>query len=119
MTDIEKLKELEATATKGPWETDDTESDGEYGIGDDTHSGFRASTIEAPDGHGGYVVLFDSLNSTASLIEEDHDEDGHIAWDEVARKNAAFIVAARNALPDLLASLASKDAEIEVESGTG
>ena len=48
MTDIEKLKKLEAKATKGPWETDDTESDGEFGNAVRHHPSVRDAFAPIP-----------------------------------------------------------------------
>ena len=104
---IEELRALLAKATPGPWEADNENNDGCYGLGDDCHEGFQSASIHAPDGRGGYIKLFDALNSDAACIEEEWDEDQHYAWDEVSRANAALIVAMRNALPALL-DLASK-----------
>lgn len=110
---IEELRGLLAKATPGPWEADEEKNEGCYGVGDDCHEGFQSASIHAPDGRGGSAKLFDALNSDAACVEEEYDEDRHYAWDGVSRINAALIVAMRNALPALLASLASKDAEIE------
>lgn len=99
---IEELRALLAKATPGPWEADNENNDGCYGLGDDCHEGFQSASIHAPDGRGGYIKLFDALNSDVACIEEEWDEDQHYAWDEVSRANAALIVAMRNALPDLL-----------------
>ncbi len=99
---IEELRGLLADATPGPWEADEEKNEGCYGSGDDCHEGFKSASIYAPDGRGGYVKLFDALNSDAACIEEEYDEEYHFAWDAVARSNAAFIVAMRNALPALL-----------------
>ena len=104
---IEELRGLLAKATPGPWEADNENNEGCYGLGDDCHEGFQSASIHAPDGRGGYVKLFDALNSDAAFIEEEWDEDWHHAWDEVSRANAALIVAMRNALPAMLDALAT------------
>lgn len=97
-TDTERLKAMEAAASKGPWECDTTHNEGSYGAGEDVYEGFKSYTILSEDGK----VLFDSLNSDAIEVHEEYDEDGATAWDEIARRNAKLIVAMRNALPDLL-----------------
>jgi len=76
MTDIEKLKELEAKATKGPWSLVD-----------------NGRFLTGP---------YDDLVADCDYFYQPGSEE-----------NTALIVAMRNALPALLASLASKDAEIE------
>lgn len=90
-----KLDELSAAATQGEWYTDTENSEGEYGTGPDTHSGFLVSVIYGPDGKS----LFDPHNSDCIEVHEDYpDEDGYVsAWDETSRRNAAFIVALVNA----------------------
>lgn len=106
-TDTERLKAMEAAATKGPWECDTTHNEGSYGAGEDVYEGFKSYTILSEDGK----VLFDSLNSDAIEVHEEYDEDGATAWDEIARRNAELIVAMRNALPALLARIERVEGE--------
>lgn len=102
MTDtIAELRELLAKATPGDWETDTERSEGEYGSGPDTSTGYDDFLIGADIG-GKWATLLTTENSTAKLIEEDYDEDYHRAWDAVGEANAKLIVAMRNALPALL-----------------
>ena len=108
-TDTERLKAMEAAATKGPWECDTTHNEGSYGAGEDVYEGFKSYTILSEDGK----VLFDSLNSDAIEVHEEYDEDGATAWDEIARRNAELIVAMRNALPSLLAQIKALTVEPE------
>ena len=108
-TDTERLKAMEAAATKGPWECDTTHNEGSYGAGEDVYEGFKSYTILSEDGK----VLFDSLNSDAIEVHEEYDEDGATAWDEIARRNAELIVAMRNALPSLLARIEALTVEPE------
>jgi hypothetical protein len=101
-------------ATQGEWYSDSERSDGVYGSGEDTREGYKAYLICA-EGTGSFStnrVLFDSHNSTEAWIEEEWDEDSHQAWDETARRNAAFIVSACNAVPDLIAALDAAEARI-------
>jgi hypothetical protein len=77
----------------GPWETDTTRSDGSYGFGEDTYEGFDAYQLIGPPLYPGGrdVVICDTLNSDASLINEEFGEESHNAWDEQGRKNMAHI----------------------------
>lgn len=96
MTDLkETLARLSAEATAGEWDTDTEKSEGEYGTGPDTHSGFDVTVIYGPDGKS----LFDPHNSDMIEVHEDSpDEDGYVsAWDETSRRNATFITALVNA----------------------
>jgi len=85
MTDIEKLKELEAKATPGPWSIH---------LVDDT-------TIISPARE---------VATTCDSAQTEREDGYNIEYEQM-EVDAAFIVAMRNALPALLASLASKDAE--------
>lgn len=96
--DLDALEALLAAATPGPWETDSESNDGAYGSGEDVHEGFKSYIMLDSKGQR----LFDSLNSTAGAIEEDIGDEGVSAWDEFARRNFAFIAAARNGMDELL-----------------
>ncbi len=115
---IAEWKRLADAASAGPWEADDElDRDAVYGHGDEDNSGFHKSKMYGPDGK----VLFDSLNSDACLVHEEYDEDGIYAWDDVAKRNFAFIAAARLAVPALIAALSAerkcaKEAELEAKS---
>ena len=67
-------------ATPGPWEDDSQDSRDDRGK-------VRAYAVFGPDGK----VLVDTLNSDAAEIHEEPDEDGINAWDEIGRRNVAFI----------------------------
>lgn len=114
-----------AGVTGGLWESDSTRSDGSYGAGDDVHEGFDAYQVIAPPLYPGGrdVVICDTLNSDATEVAEEWDEDGgHSAWDEQGRKNMAHI--ARCSKPNILAILDAWEADkrllaeaVEVLSG--
>jgi len=87
-TDAE-LRALCDAATPGPWDHDNPDANRREIV---------CETMYGPDNKS----LFDTLNSEAACIHEDHDEDGSSYWDETGRRNFAFIAAARTALPRLL-----------------
>jgi hypothetical protein len=88
---------MSAQHTPGPWHVDSIHNDGEYGIGPDTHSGFKSFVVCDDKGR----ALFDSINSDAIEVQEEHGEDDFSAWDAVGLANATLAAAA----PDLLAAL--------------
>ena len=92
--DLEALRALERAATPGPWEEDTCDTDCAWGKA-------KAYQMIARNEYGRQVSLFDSINSDATTLEIEHDEDGSQMWDEIARRNFAFIAAARNAFPAL------------------
>ena len=89
VTKLERMKSLCDAATQGEWETDTIRNDGEYGDGEDTHSGFNSYAMYDSKG----LSLFDSLNSQCCSVDCDIYEDGGSAWDETAKRNFAFIAA--------------------------
>ncbi|API60568.1 hypothetical protein BSL82_15795 [Tardibacter chloracetimidivorans] len=105
---IERLRSLMEKATPGEW-FHDTE-DGEDGRG---KVAFRS--IYAAQGEHS-IKLFDALNSDAACIIEESDGDEYGPWiyayDEVSDKNAALIVEAVNALPDLLSHIDALEARV-------
>ena len=108
---IAELEALSAKATQGPWEVDTIRNDGEYGDGGpDSRTGFDSYAIFGAD----MSILLDSLNSTAIMVNEEYDEDGLHAWDEVGSCNIDFIVAAVNFLRANLPALKqnAEDAEL-------
>lgn len=114
MTQIEqadRLRALLAKATKGPWEVDTEQSEGEYGSAPDTHTGYEDFLIGA-EINGKWATLLTTENSTEKLIDEDYDEDYHRAWDVIGEANSALVVAAVNALPSLLDRIEAQDATI-------
>jgi hypothetical protein len=101
--ELERLAKAALQEAPTPWETDTEKSEGEYGAGPDTSTGFSVSLLLDAKGRS----LFDALNSTATIVYEDYpDEDGFVsAWDETSKANAALIVALVNNLPTILAAL--------------
>lgn len=91
----DKLREILAGCqgvTPGPWEADVTRNDGDYGSGDEVHSGFESYQVLA-EVRGQSAAVVDTINASHLITEvaEEYDEDGHSAWDEQGRKNAAHI----------------------------
>ena len=96
------LRKMMASAAMAlPLETDTEHNEGDYGSGDESSSGFKSYAIFDATGK----KLFDSLNSDAIEVHEEFDDDGCYAWDETSRRYAKLIVAAVNALPDLIREL--------------
>lgn len=92
---IERLRELEAKATKGPWETDT------YMPNSESEASFQ---IIGPDG-----VLFESSNCDTRCINYEADEHGTHYWDEGSKPNFDFVAALRNAAPAILALAAEAE----------
>jgi hypothetical protein len=91
--DIEKLKALALAATPGPWEVDTVKSEGHYGTDEDGGYGFMGYAIIDEEGR----PLMDSLNRDQSEIHEDYDGEELYAWDELAKRDAAFVAGANPA----------------------
>lgn len=108
-----RLAEIRARAEKatpGPWESDSTKSEGSYGVGDETYEGFNAFKVTDEKGN----TLFDTLNSDNGEVHVEYDEDGATAWDEIGRRNAAFVAACDpQTVLALIASHAALVAEVE------
>lgn len=105
MTISDQLEALGKAGTQGEWGVDTVQSEGEYGSGPDTHSGFHVSQILGPDGK----TLFDAINSDACVVNEEYDDEGYCyAWDEVSGHNAALIVTMKNNLPTIIQALKDK-----------
>ncbi len=83
------MKAAAEKATPGEWWSDVVETDGEYGDGEDRHSGYHSYAV-----YVGSESLLDMTNSTAACIHEEWDHDYHMAWDETAKRNAEFIAVA-------------------------
>jgi len=97
---VERLRELLAKATPGPWDVDTVRNEGDYGDGGpDCRTGFDSAAIVDSQGR----ALLDSLNCDYRIACV-HDDEGH-ARDEPSFRNAELIVAAVNALPALLDEL--------------
>ena len=102
--ELAELKRLAEAATPGPWGSDSIKSDGEYGTDDNGGVGYDAYVVTDARGH----ALMDSLNRDDSSINVDGDSDGAYAWDELAKRDAAYIAAANPAvILRLLAALAA------------
>lgn len=95
---IAELRRLEKAATPGPWESDTVKTEGEFGTGPDTHTGFDEFVVYNGKGE----PIFSTENAEGGVVEVDYDEYGMNAWNEDSRRLVAFIIAARNALPALL-----------------
>lgn len=89
---LAELEQLAGKATPGPWEVAETDSDGSYGAGPDTSTGFIAYGVCA-----GATCLLDTLNSDAASISEELDGEGRYAWDETGKANAHYIARANPA----------------------
>jgi hypothetical protein len=97
--EIRKLTEKVFRENPLPWEADTEKNDGDFGIGDETESGYLGYAMFDANGKR----LFGSENSDAGCIKVEDDEDGSHAWDIVAEQNFALIAKLVSALPDLLA----------------
>lgn len=96
--DLEKLRKLEAKATRAPWEADDFDCEDGYGA-------YRAYHVVDAKGQ----ALLDTSNSSVQIVHDDRGEgpDGPEGsrWDETGRQDTAFIAEMRNATPKLLATV--------------
>lgn len=95
MTPIDDLKRLLAAATKQaplPWDEDRVGTEDGYG------RYWSREIIAAND-----RTVCDMQNADVGEIHAEDDEDGSYRWDTVAASNAALIVAAVNAMPELIA----------------
>lgn len=95
-----RLEALDKAATPGPWEVDHEADEITR-----SHDYYVGAAI-----NGKWQTLFDTVNSDYKLIDEDRDGDGGMAWDVIGEANTALIVAIRNALPEIIASLRNADA---------
>lgn len=110
---VAEIRALAEKATPGPWEVEDEQNDGNFGGGPDCNSGYKSYAVVA-----GNKTVVDTLNSDLAEIEEDGDcEDGswrYSRWDEVGRRNAAYIAALDpQTVLALLASHEALRAEVE------
>lgn len=101
--EIEALLKLADAATPGPWECGDTQNEGAYGSGPDCRERFTSYTVEANG-----KIIADTLNSDVATVEEEYDEDGTTAWDEVGRRNMKFIATANPVILKTLCTMALK-----------
>lgn len=83
--DLDELERIGKDAIAGPWESDASNN----GSRRDPHH----FVVIAND-----MTILDCLNSELAEIHEDHDPDdgSTYVWDEIGRKNVAFVCAARN-----------------------
>ena len=88
---IAEMKAAAEKATSGEWWSDVVECDGTYGNGDECAEGFHSYAVYDSNNQ----TLLDMTNSTAACIQVDCDDESHYAWDEVAERNAEYIVLAR------------------------
>lgn len=84
---VQMIKAAAKKATQGEWWSDEVETDGAHGSGDDVIHGFRSYAVYDHNDH----LLLDMTNSTAAIITVEDDGEHIAAWDEVARRNAEFI----------------------------
>ncbi len=106
--DVEALR----MHSEAPWELVEVRNtDAVYGDGGpDDRRGFDAFRVVDAAGR----VLFDSLNSTASVIDEHYDDEyGSVdAWDEIARRNLSLAAVAPLLLAEIIERRA-RDAAVE------
>lgn len=98
-----RMKAAAQEATQGEWWSDSVENDG-----------FSSYAVYGADNR----VLLDTLNSSAACIQEEYDDEGHTAWDEVGQRNAEFVAVANPAnVLVLTAALEARDKQIAELSG--
>ena len=115
--DLAAIRERAEMATPGPWDYDTVDVPDVYFSDGNERHGYQSYVVyvDTPDGK----TIVDAANSNGGTIEEEHDEDGVYAWDETARRNAAFIASARSDIPALLAhidALTARVAELDRET---
>ena len=108
MIDIAAIKARADKATSGPWESDATQNEGDYGSGPDCVSGFSSYEVIAEKGR-----ICDTINSDVAMVCEEYDEDGCTAFDEVGQANMDFIAHARTDIPALISALEASEAAYE------
>lgn len=105
-----EVLELAEKATPGPWETDTISTEDAYGSYN--AYGVFISTPGRPP-----KAIADSINADESEIHSESDEDDIIKWDEVARKNFAFIAHSRTSAPAIASALLSVQERLEKAEG--
>jgi len=88
-------------ATAAPWHVDTVKNEG----GDGEYDSYRLQISRAWQWS---KTLADSTNADECEIHTEYDEDSVHRWDEVARKNFAFIALARNTAPAIALALIEK-----------
>jgi chromosome segregation ATPase len=98
--DLAAIRDRAEKATPGAWDYDTVDVPDVYFSDGNERHGYQSYVVyvDTPDGK----TIVDAANSNGGTIEEEHDEYGVYAWDETARRNAAFIAAARSDIPALL-----------------
>lgn len=97
---MKRLEELSRMATSPPWNWDTHDTN-------DVECTYVA--VHRDDGR----VILDSCNSEIMCIESEYDEGDRHHVDRMGAANLALVAEMRNALPSLLADLASVKAEVE------
>lgn len=98
--EIRKLAEKVFRDNPLPWETDTEKNDGDFGIGDETESGYLGYAMFDANGKR----LFGSENSDCGCVKVEDDEDGSHAWDMIAEQNFTLIAKLMSHLPALIAA---------------
>lgn len=101
--DLERLKALEAKATKGPWRWGDWSC--EFGELEDVYM-FSRTTLEHLNEIDNDVRVVRNRNDKPEFILKIEDEIGAADW--------ALIPAMRNALPDLIATIERYEAALRL-----
>lgn len=110
----DELKELRAKAeaaqrrAPGLWGSDIEKGSGEYGDGEDDHTGFMVPYMETEHGKR----LFDAHHCDVAEVHVEYDEDGVYAWDEAAREIFNFLSAVQPATALSLITAAELNAEL-------
>lgn len=111
---------LVSKATPGLWSREPVKNEGDYGMGDECHTGF--SSYAATDEKG--IALFDTLNSGDGEVAVEFYEDGADAYDVIGLANIKAAISAVNfirtygaAVTELLAA-ASDGRDQPYKSGT-
>ena len=93
--DIAHIKELAAQATPGEWVVSDGQRSVDIGVGRLKYEGSRMWETEVEQAAG-----YDLATFTPPLVSRAYSGEPNMAY-----RNAAFIAAARTAVPDLIAKL--------------
>jgi hypothetical protein len=106
--DLERLAKAAAKRAPGLWGSDIEKSEGEYGVGDECHSGFMVPYMETEHGKR----LFDAHYCDVAEVHVDYDEDGAHAWDEAAREIFNYLAAVQpSAVLELIAAARPQPAD--------
>jgi hypothetical protein len=106
--DLERLALAAAKRATVLWGSDIEKSEGEYGVGDECHSGFMVPYMETEHGKR----LFDAHYCDVAEVHVEYDEDGAHAWDEAAREIFNYLAAVQpSAVLELIAAARPQPAE--------